>query len=82
LPAAADRTIVGRSPGDGRGVEMQAQVGDHLVVESNTVGSPRREGEIVEIRGSDGGPPYVVRWEDGHEGMTFPGPDAYIAHPG
>ena len=29
---------------------MQASVGDRLVVESNTVGSPRREGQIVEVR--------------------------------
>ena len=31
---------------------MKAKVGDHIVVESHTVGSPRREGEIVEVRGS------------------------------
>jgi Domain of unknown function (DUF1918) len=61
---------------------MQAKVGDHLVVESHTVGSPRREGEILEVRGADGAPPYVVRWEDGHEGMSFPGPDAYVSEQG
>ena len=57
---------------------MKARTGDHIVVESNTVGSPRREGEIVEVRGADGGPPFVVRWSDGHEGLTFPGPDAHV----
>jgi len=35
---------------------MQAQVGDRLVVESNRVDSPRREGEILEVQGEDGGP--------------------------
>jgi hypothetical protein len=83
LAAAAeqdDRGII--EPVDGRGVAMQAKVGDHLVVESNTVGSPRREGEILEVRGADGAPPYVVRWEDGHEGVNFPGPDARVTHPG
>ncbi|HET9842224.1 MAG TPA: DUF1918 domain-containing protein [Nocardioides sp.] len=59
---------------------MQAEVGDHLVVESNAVGAPRREGEILEVRGDDGAPPYVVRWEDGHEAMSFPGPDAHVTH--
>ena len=59
---------------------MQASVGDRLVVESNTVGSPRREGQIVEVRGSDGAPPYVVRWNDGHEGLMVPGPDAHVVH--
>jgi hypothetical protein len=57
---------------------MRANVGDRLVTESNKVDSPRKEGEIVEVRGEDGGPPYVVRWDDGHEGLTYPGPDAHV----
>ena len=57
---------------------MKARIGDHLVVESNVVGSPRREGEILEVRGEDGGPPYVVRWSDGHEGLMVPGADAHV----
>ena len=57
---------------------MRANAGDRLVVESNKVDSPRREGEVVEVRGPDGSPPYVVRWEDGHEGLTYPGPDAHV----
>lgn len=61
---------------------MQANVGDRLVVEGRTVDESRREGEIVEVRGDRGGPPYVVRWSDGHEGLTFPGPDAHVAPPG
>jgi hypothetical protein len=67
-------------PGDGRGVAMQAKVGDHLVVQGHTVGQSRREGEILEVRGEDGAPPYVVRWEDGHEGVTVPGSDAFVTH--
>jgi len=59
---------------------MEAKVGDHLVVESNRTGTPRREGEILEVRGADGAPPYVVRWDDGHEGISFPGPDAHVTH--
>lgn len=61
---------------------MQAAVGDQLVVESNKVASPRREGEILEVRGDDGGPPYLVRWSDGHEGLTYPGPDAHVVSRG
>ena len=57
---------------------MKAKIGDHIVVASHTVGSPPREGEIVEVRGTDGDPPYVVRWNDGHEGLTFPGVDAHV----
>ena len=57
---------------------MQAQVGDRLVAESNKVDGPRREGEIVEVRGEGGAPPYVVRWSDGHEGLVYPGGDAHV----
>ncbi|AEW98608.1 protein of unknown function DUF1918 (plasmid) [Streptantibioticus cattleyicolor NRRL 8057 = DSM 46488] len=35
-------------------------------------------GEIVEVRGADGAPPYVVRFDDGHETLIFPGPDCVV----
>lgn len=57
---------------------MHAKVGDRLVVESNRDTTARREGEVLEVRGADGAPPYVVRWTDGHEGLMFPGPDAHV----
>ena len=45
------------------------------------VGDAGRDGEILEVRGQDGGPPYVVLWSDtGHEGLVFPGPDAVVQH--
>ena len=59
---------------------MRAEVGDRLVVESSKIETPRREGEIVEVHGKDGEPPYLVKWSDGHEGLTFPGPDAHVVH--
>lgn len=57
---------------------MRANVGDRLVVESHTAEAHRREGRVMEARGADGGPPYVVKWDDGHEGLVFPGPDAHV----
>lgn len=57
---------------------MRANVGDRLVVEGRTTETPRREGEVIEVQGEDGGPPYLVRWSDGHEALTFPGPDAHV----
>jgi len=36
---------------------------------------------IIEIRGPDGTPPYLVRQDDGHEMLVFPGPDASVEHP-
>ena len=59
---------------------MRALVGDRLHVHGRTVGLPDRIGKIVEVRGDDGTPPYVVRFEDGHESLMFPGPDAVIEH--
>jgi len=64
-----------------KGDAMQAKVGDTMVVTSHHVGVPERTGEIVEVRGSDGSPPYVVRWSDsGQEGLFFPGSDARVQH--
>lgn len=61
---------------------MRARVGDRLVVEGRTAETPRQEGEVIEVRGEDGAPPYVIRWGDGHEGLAFPGPDAHIVPAG
>ncbi len=60
---------------------MQAAVGDRLHVHGNIVGHPDRVGEIVEVHGAGGEPPFLVRFDDGHTGLVFPGPDAIIEHP-
>lgn len=60
---------------------MRASVGDRLHVHGRTVGTPDQTAEILEIRGEDGGPPYLVRHEDGHEGLVFPGTDTSVEHP-
>ena len=39
-----------------------------------------RDGEILKVLGDDGAPPYLVRWEDGHESEVFPGSDMFIQH--
>ncbi|MGW5452755.1 DUF1918 domain-containing protein [Nocardia sp. NPDC003979] len=57
---------------------MHANVGDHLVVNTRAVGMRDRRGEILEVRGTDGEPPYVVRFDDGHESLVYPGPDSLI----
>jgi hypothetical protein len=59
---------------------MRANAGDRLVVHGHHVGDPDREAEILEVHGRDGGPPYVVRWDDGHESTFFPSSDATIQH--
>ena len=57
---------------------MHATIGDRLHVHGNAVGQPDRTGEIVEVHGVAGAPPYLVRFDDGHTGLCFPGPDAVI----
>lgn len=57
---------------------MQATVGDRLHCHGNSVGQPDKTGEIIEVRGSSGSPPYIVRFDDGHESLVFPGPDAVV----
>lgn len=62
---------------------MDAHVGDRLIVHSNRVGQPAREGEIVEvISGGRGGERCRVRWPDGRESIVFPGTDAVVAGAG
>ncbi len=57
---------------------MQAQVGDEIMVHGRHVGDGRRHGTVLEVHGADGEPPYLVRWDDGHEGLFFPQGDATV----
>lgn len=60
---------------------MRAAAGDRIVIKGHHVGEPDRDGKILEVRGEDGGPPYMVEWgDDGHVGLFFPGADAIIEH--
>jgi len=59
---------------------MQATVGDHIHMFSRSVGMVDRQGEIVEVRGANGEPPYLVHFEDGHDGLVYPGPDCIVEH--
>jgi hypothetical protein len=60
---------------------MKAKVGDRLHVHGRTVGDVDKVGEIIEVHGADGSPPFMVRYPDGHETLVFPGPDATIDSP-
>jgi hypothetical protein len=58
---------------------MKAQVGDRLIIKGHRVHEPDRDAEILEVRGIDGGPPYVIQWSDSdHETVLYPGSDALI----
>ena len=57
---------------------MEATIGDKICIHGNIVGHPDKQGEIVEVHGTQGGPPYLVRFADGRTRLLFPGPDAVI----
>ncbi|WP_082875877.1 DUF1918 domain-containing protein [Nocardia pseudobrasiliensis] len=57
---------------------MRANVGDRILVHGRAVGMPEQTGEIIEVRGADGSPPYLVRFGDGRESLVFPGPDCVV----
>ncbi|MGO4691813.1 DUF1918 domain-containing protein [Glaciibacter sp. 2TAF33] len=59
---------------------MQANVGERIVIRGKTVESPDRHGQILEVRGAEGAPPYFVRFDDGHEALVYPGRDSVIEH--
>ncbi|MCC9306318.1 DUF1918 domain-containing protein [Kitasatospora sp. RB6PN24] len=57
---------------------MRADVGDRIHIHSRSIGMQEQQGEITEVHGQNGEPPYVVRFNDGHEGLIYPGPDCTI----
>jgi hypothetical protein len=61
---------------------LRAEPGDRLVVRGHHQGEPQRDAEVLRVLGEDGAPPYLVRWDDGHESEVFPGSDMFIQHLG
>ena len=51
---------------------MDAKVGDRIAVESERVGQPTREGEVLEVISPGPNVHYRIRWVDGHETVFFP----------
>ena len=58
-----------------------ASPGDRLTIAPHHQGDHPRDAEVLEVRGSDGAPPYLVRWEDtGRVSLHYPGSDSTVAH--
>lgn len=51
---------------------MTGKPGDRILIESEQVGQPTREGEILEVIQGEAGVRYHVRWADGHETVFTP----------
>lgn len=54
---------------------MKAHPGDRILPAASHFDRPTREGDVLEVEGEDGKPPYLVRWSKGHLGLLPPGPD-------
>jgi len=59
---------------------MKAKVGDGLTVKGRRQGDEDRHGEIIEVHGEDGAPPYLIRWRDGNESVFFPTSGTLVEH--
>jgi hypothetical protein len=59
---------------------MEAKVGDRIIIKGHHLGDSDRDCEVLEVHGLEGAPPYVVRWENGHEALFYPGSDAHVQH--
>jgi hypothetical protein len=60
--------------------QLRAAPGDRLVVSGHHQGEHERDGEVLEVHGEGGGPPFLVRWEDGTTTVLYPGSDVAIQH--
>ena len=55
-----------------------ARSGDLIVIDSPQVGSPPREGEVLEVIQGEVSVSYRVRWADGHQTLIAPSGSARI----
>jgi Domain of unknown function (DUF1876)/Domain of unknown function (DUF1918) len=57
---------------------MKAHKGDRIILAASHTDEPTKDGEVLEVRGTNGEPPYLVRWADGHTGLMYPGPGSVL----
>lgn len=51
---------------------MKVKVGDDIAIDSDKVGTPPREGTVLEVIEADWGTRYRIAWSDGHESTIHP----------
>jgi hypothetical protein len=59
---------------------MKAVIGDELIVKGRHHGGDDRRGEVMDVLGDDGSPPYLVCWLDGYESLFFPSASTVVQH--
>lgn len=55
-----------------------ARVGDWIEIHGHAQGEPPRTALVLEVLGEPGQEHYRVRWDEEHESILYPGPDAMI----
>jgi hypothetical protein len=65
--ATAKKATTKKAPARGA-----ARSGDLIVIDSSQVGSPPREGEVLEVIQSEVSVSYRVRWTDGRQSLIAP----------
>jgi hypothetical protein len=51
---------------------MPAEPGDVILIDSHQVGSPPREGDVLEVVQGEVSLSYRIRWADGHQSLITP----------
>jgi hypothetical protein len=60
---------------------MKAHAGDMIEARGWRINDRVRRGQVLEVRGDDGAPPYLMQWDDNpHQCLYFPGSDAVVRH--
>jgi rRNA processing protein Gar1 len=61
--------------------DIRWNAGDVIVVEGHHLDDRQRVGEVLAVLGDPSHPHFSVRWDDGHETLYYPGPDAVVHRP-
>jgi hypothetical protein len=70
--ATSKKAVTKMDSGSKRAATATARAGDLIVIDSSKVGSPPREGEVLEVIQGEARVSYRVRWPDGHESLIAP----------
>ena len=55
-----------------------ARAGDWIEIHGHAQGESPRVALVLEVLGTEGNEHYRVRWDEKHESILYPGPDAVI----
>jgi Domain of unknown function (DUF1918) len=58
--------------------QATARVGDWIEIHGHAQGQLPRLALVLEVLGKEGNEHYRVRWDEEHESILYPGPDAII----